>query len=621
MPAFQIAQPRRRDQAGRVGAGRGRSGRRRSRGRRWSCSRSAAAASARCSIGDLWRWNLRRDDHKESDLEKAWRQTVRWLVADVPQPVEVETRRAGGTALPGVEIRRPGPRQAVRAARQRRRDAARSRRPTSARSSWSPKAATQAAGRIEATFAPRAAGRVPGDGQRHRRRRQRRRRARDRLGGRAARPRSFARSRSIARCSSSIASETGGEVLDARRPRVVRRQPAQPQDSRSSRAGRIRCGTSGTCFWSRSPAWSANGACAAGRGCHESIEHCCAFAAVSALACAWLRLRALPLSRAPAVHRRRRRRRRRGIRRAVPPVGRRAGRRRRSRRSAEFAAIGLDEAGREVRPRAAARAAGERWRQPSTEAVWLVLIGHGTFDGKTAKFNLRGADVTPAELAAWLKPIERPLAIIDCTSSSGPFLERAVGAESRRRSPPPAAALNSTSPASATISRRRSPIPTADLDKDEQTSLLEAFLLRRRRRGGVLRQRRRGWPPSMRCSTTTATGSARRPTGSRACGPPRPPRTAPRSTALRAGAVRAGPEPARGAASGRRPRPPRRARARAGRPPADRRRSCPRRNIWRRSSRCSSSWRSSTRAPRSLRQRAGGYGVQAGSAVGNAEAS
>lgn len=55
-------------------------------------------------IGDLWRWNLRRDDYKESDLDKSWRQTVRWLVADVPQPVEVETRRSAGTALPGVEI-------------------------------------------------------------------------------------------------------------------------------------------------------------------------------------------------------------------------------------------------------------------------------------------------------------------------------------------------------------------------------------------------------------------------------------------------------------------------------------------------------------------------------------
>ena len=35
----------------------------------------------------------------------------------------------------------------------------------------------------------------------------------------------------------------------------------------------------------------------------------------------------------------------------------------------------------------------------STEPLWLVLIGHGTFDGKSARFNLRGTDVSAAELA------------------------------------------------------------------------------------------------------------------------------------------------------------------------------------------------------------------------------
>ncbi|MCI0356966.1 MAG: glutamine amidotransferase [Planctomycetaceae bacterium] len=55
-------------------------------------------------VGDLWRWGLRRPDPKESDLEKSWRQTVRWLVSDVPKPVEVETRRAADGALPSVDI-------------------------------------------------------------------------------------------------------------------------------------------------------------------------------------------------------------------------------------------------------------------------------------------------------------------------------------------------------------------------------------------------------------------------------------------------------------------------------------------------------------------------------------
>ncbi|MEZ6112799.1 MAG: glutamine amidotransferase [Pirellulaceae bacterium] len=45
-------------------------------------------------IGDLWRWNMRRPEQTESDLEKSWRQTVRWLVADVPKRVEIETRQS-----------------------------------------------------------------------------------------------------------------------------------------------------------------------------------------------------------------------------------------------------------------------------------------------------------------------------------------------------------------------------------------------------------------------------------------------------------------------------------------------------------------------------------------------
>ena len=48
--------------------------------------------SAALLIGDLWRWGLGRADDKESDLEKSWRQTVRWLVADVPRRVEIDVR-------------------------------------------------------------------------------------------------------------------------------------------------------------------------------------------------------------------------------------------------------------------------------------------------------------------------------------------------------------------------------------------------------------------------------------------------------------------------------------------------------------------------------------------------
>ncbi len=60
--------------------------------------------TAALMIGDLWRWNLHRVDHKQSDLEKSWRQTVRWLISDVPARVDVESRRIPGAARPATQI-------------------------------------------------------------------------------------------------------------------------------------------------------------------------------------------------------------------------------------------------------------------------------------------------------------------------------------------------------------------------------------------------------------------------------------------------------------------------------------------------------------------------------------
>ena len=47
--------------------------------------------SAALLIGDLWRWQLGRTDaqREKDDLGKAWRQTIRWLIADVPDRVEL----------------------------------------------------------------------------------------------------------------------------------------------------------------------------------------------------------------------------------------------------------------------------------------------------------------------------------------------------------------------------------------------------------------------------------------------------------------------------------------------------------------------------------------------------
>lgn len=107
--------------------------------------------------------------------------------------------------------------------------------------------------------------------------------------------------------------------------------------------------------------------------------------------------------------------------------------------------------------------------------LWLVLLGHGTFDGKEAKFNLRAADLSATELASWLQPLRRPTAIINAASASGPFLAKLAGTNrvviTATRSGSEANYARFGKFFSESIAD-----PAADLDKDGQTSLLEAFL-------------------------------------------------------------------------------------------------------------------------------------------------
>jgi uncharacterized membrane protein len=55
-------------------------------------------------IGDLWRWGMRRQNSSESDLERSWRQTVRWLVSDVPGRVEINVSPKTDATNPAVTI-------------------------------------------------------------------------------------------------------------------------------------------------------------------------------------------------------------------------------------------------------------------------------------------------------------------------------------------------------------------------------------------------------------------------------------------------------------------------------------------------------------------------------------
>ncbi len=111
-----------------------------------------------------------------------------------------------------------------------------------------------------------------------------------------------------------------------------------------------------------------------------------------------------------------------------------------------------------------------------SSTLWVVLIGHGTFDGRESKFNVRGPDFTDGDLAAWLKPYKGDLVVMNTASSSAPFIKSLAG-EKR-------VVITATKSAHEIFYPRFGEyfvraiggLQAADLDNDEQVSLLEAFL-------------------------------------------------------------------------------------------------------------------------------------------------
>jgi hypothetical protein len=124
---------------------------------------------------------------------------------------------------------------------------------------------------------------------------------------------------------------------------------------------------------------------------------------------------------------------------------------------------------------AEAVAQAARSAKPEDDFV-LTLIGHGSFDGAEYKFNLVGPDVTAGELAAMCDkvPARRQL-IVDTTSASG-------GAVTALERPGRAVivATKSGTEKNATVFARywveALQDPTADTDKSESISAMEAFV-------------------------------------------------------------------------------------------------------------------------------------------------
>jgi hypothetical protein len=58
------------------------------------------------------------------------------------------------------------------------------------------------------------------------------------------------------------------------------------------------------------------------------------------------------------------------------------------------------------------------------DVLFVLLMGHGTFDGHEAKFNLVGPDLTSSQWAALLNPLPGRLVIVNGAAASFPFIER-----------------------------------------------------------------------------------------------------------------------------------------------------------------------------------------------------
>ena len=112
---------------------------------------------------------------------------------------------------------------------------------------------------------------------------------------------------------------------------------------------------------------------------------------------------------------------------------------------------------------------------PAEAELWLVLIGHGTFAANVAKFNLVGPDVSATELSDWLKPLKAKCVILNCSSSSGPFVT-ALGGKNRIVVTATRGGAEQNYSRFGTYLSEAIQSLAADVDHDQEVSLLEAFL-------------------------------------------------------------------------------------------------------------------------------------------------
>ena len=111
----------------------------------------------------------------------------------------------------------------------------------------------------------------------------------------------------------------------------------------------------------------------------------------------------------------------------------------------------------------------------TAKPLWIVFIGHGTYLNGQAKLNLNGDDLNASELQKALHPFKREIVFINSASASAPFLSTL--------SFPGRIIITATKNAKQIYYTKFNEFmakaiasPEADMNKDNQTSLLESFL-------------------------------------------------------------------------------------------------------------------------------------------------
>ena len=119
-------------------------------------------------------------------------------------------------------------------------------------------------------------------------------------------------------------------------------------------------------------------------------------------------------------------------------------------------------------------------RAAPDDVVVVVLIGHGTFDGKVAKFNLPGADMGAADFSPLLKRLAgRQVVFVNTASASGPYVaELAAPGRTIVTATRSGAEQFSTLFGGYFIDALTG--EAADADKNRRVSILEAFNAARR---------------------------------------------------------------------------------------------------------------------------------------------